>query len=243
MLPERLKCAARVRFDSAVARLNAWSFQYLQGDRPARLARLRMPNALLLPRIFIDPGNLAYKCNIRGGDEGQSMLFLAGDWDLKRKGFGDVDAKDPRYVTCRQLVREGAALEETDEYRELMLRLEKNGVARSFRSEKEILGYLEKLRQFYLRVQTDGRLKTQEELGLAAHGGEINCALGRDGVLLKTNDGNHRLAIARVLGLTSVPIQISVIHSSLIPEVGRLDEASGIVSVNHFFRRVEQAYS
>ncbi|KAB2928685.1 MAG: hypothetical protein F9K30_00585 [Dechloromonas sp.] len=237
-----MKRAARVRFDSAVARLNAWSFLYLQGDRPVALGRLRMPNAALLPKIFINPDKLAFKCNIRGDDEGQRKLFLAGDWDLKRKGFADVDANDPRYVTCRQLIRDAAPLEETAEYRELMLRLRKHGVARSFRSEKEILGYLEKLRQFYLRVQADGRLKTQAELGLAAHGGEINCALGRDGVLLKTNDGNHRLAIARVLGLASVPIQISVIHASLIPEVAAHDPASGTAAINAFLEKIERSH-
>jgi hypothetical protein len=74
------------------------------------------------------------------------------------------------------------------------------------------------------------------------HGGEINCAVDRNGTLLKTDKGNHRFAIARLLGLKEVPIQISVIHSRQLEVIRALGETSALHAVNGYMQRIGERY-
>lgn len=243
MILQQLKRMTGNGLNSLAAHRNAWWFKGVHRDSPTRLEHLKVPNRALLPCIFIDPLSIEYKCNIRGDAATVRRLFLAGDWDLKRKSFADVDTVDPRYVTCRELVVDELPIEETTEFRALVERLARHGEARGMRSRDAIIRYMTQLRTFYLQIKADGRLRTQAELGNGSHGGEINCAVGRDGVLLKTNDGNHRLAIARLLKLERVPAQISVMHVDLLPTVRELCPTAATRAVNSYFRRIEQSYS
>ncbi|TLM67927.1 MAG: hypothetical protein FDZ69_03800 [Deltaproteobacteria bacterium] len=240
-----MKRIRRIFKDASVgfaARLNECRYRVLSFDAVDRLASLRMPNAGLLPHIMIDPRRIEFKCNIRGADAGTDLLFRSGDWDCKRKSFADVEANDPRYVTCRELMRDRMPVEETMEFGYLLDRISRHGRAHGSSSRDDLVRYLSNLRTFYETIERDGRLLTQAELGRPRHGGEINCAVDRDGVLLKIDKGNHRFAIARLLGIKAVPVQISVIHSDQLEFVRAQDRTSGLRAVNAYMHLIGERY-
>lgn len=234
LLKNRLACL------EAVA--NAWIFCGLYGDRLSKLDSLRVPNARLLPCIYIDPLKIEYKCNLRGAVQAQRTLVRGGDWDVKRKTFAEVESTDPRYISCRELLEGGTPIEQLEEFRQLLARLEQRGEARGMKSRAELYEYMLAVQGLYRQIADAGRLMTQAELGRCAFGGEINCAVSRDGVLMKTDDGNHRFAIARVLGLRKVPVQVSAVHTEQKSFIGGAERHGAVGAVNVFFNELQQRY-
>jgi hypothetical protein len=214
-----MRASLRNRLSCLEAVTNSWLFRGVYGDRLTMLESLRVPNASLLPCIYIDPLKVEFKCNLRGAVQAQRTLMRGGDWDLARKTFVEVE-----------------------EFRQLLARLEQRGEARGMKSHAELYDYMLALQCLYRQIANAGRLMTQSELGRCAFGGEINCAVSRNGVLMKTDDGNHRFAIARALGLRKVPVQVSVIHPE---QKARIDLAGGrgaIEAVNSFFYTLQRHY-
>lgn len=236
----------RRKFKNSSVRLTAavhkFSYKYLAFDALGRLENLKMPNAGILPYILIDPNRIDFKCDIRGADAQTNLLFRGGDWDLARKSFADFEANDPRYVTCRELVNDQLPIEETMEFGYLLDRINRQGRAHGSSNRDNLIRYMDNLRSFYGTIQRDGRLLSQGELGKPLHGGEINCAVDRDGTLLKTDKGNHRLAIARLLGIKTVPVQISVIHSDQLETIRTRDGKSGLGAVNDYLEQIGARY-
>jgi hypothetical protein len=238
--------SAKHAFKNASVRLTAQlhrvCYQILALDSIDRLASLKMPNAGIVPFILVDPNKIEFKCDIRGVDAQTKRLFRNGDWDLTRKPFTDVEANDPRYITCRELVIDRLPVEETMEFGYLLDRIERQGRAHGSSNRENLVRYMGNLRTFYETIERDGRLLSQGELGKPRHGGEINCAVDRDGTLLKTDKGNHRFAIARLLGFKAVPVQISVIHGSQLELIRGGGGKSGLAAVNDFLRQVGERY-
>ncbi|MDF3194672.1 hypothetical protein [Pseudomonas sp. 1928-m] len=231
-----MKALLKNRLACLDAFANAWMFQVIHGDQLAKLEYLRVPNAKLLPCIYIDPLKVEFKCNLRGAVQTKRTLVRGGDWDLRRKTFAEVEATDPRYISCRELLDGTTPIEQLLEFRQLLSRLEQRGEARGMKSYAQLYEYMQGLQSLYRRIADTGRLMTQPELGRCAFGGEINCAVSRDGLLMKTDDGNHRFAIARALGLREVPVQISVIHAN---RIAGFSGDSACSAVNKFFLDIQ----
>ncbi|WP_395502165.1 ParB N-terminal domain-containing protein [Ectopseudomonas mendocina] len=229
-------------FACAIAHANAWRYLSWQGGHIKDLPRLRIPNSALKPFIFIDPMKLESKCNIRGRTQLQKTLLRDGDWDIKRKSFIEVEASDSRYISCQELLN-GVPLEQTVEFRLLRERLARHGEARGMKSQAQLISYMQKTKSLYQQVAAEGRLRTQAELGRCSYGGEINCAISRDGQLLKTDDGNHRFAVARYLKLSHVPVQISVIHSDfIISNAATATDINGVKYLDALICKVVENY-
>lgn len=201
-----------------------------------------MPHSGLQAVIYVDPLKIKYKCNIRGEDAGLNTLFRPGNWGQERFSFEDVLSSDPRYISCRELMEANLPIEHTHEYATMIDRLERRGKVRGLKSPSAILQYLEGIRRMYRQVVREKRLRSQRELGQPAYGNEINFAIGRDGELLKTDNGNHRLAIARLMRLRKIPAQVSVIHADLLAVLRSLNEHDLIAALNLYLVKVQERY-
>jgi hypothetical protein len=225
------------------AKLGQFAWRALHQDSVHQLASISLPNAGILPCIWINPSKLAYKCQIETKQVYQGLLFHSGDWDLGLSNMQDHESVDYRYITCNELLIQKLPLNQTTEYRAMISKISKGEKSRGFDHEPEILNYLNNIHSMYKAIQADGRLKTQLELGKSTWGGEINCAVGRGGELLKSTDGHHRLAVARVLGLDSIPVQVSRIHADLLPHIQGLVSESATEAINIFLKQLESKYS
>lgn len=153
--------------------------------------------------LYEDSGELPQKEILKGSGE-----TLEGDWDVpKDKRFEEID----NYLALRDVMRDRSATwESTRLYRRVVGEIAAGKVKWGCRTEAEFRGRCAELERLYERISTDG-YKTQMELGTAKPEDEVRIAIARDGRLLFI-DGRHRLAIARLLGLPSIPVRIVARH-------------------------------
>ncbi len=161
---------------------------------------------------------------------------LHGNWD---KSGRPVD-KLIKYRSVVDRFENGTPWKETDVYREAKKRIERgesfwNGSL----TEDDIDERIDHIETLFDRIQTDG-FKSQEELEgkplreivldrkFDRSKEEIAVAIGRDGKPLFV-DGNHRLAIATVLEIDTIPVHVIARHErwqALREEVAEADSLS-----------------
>ncbi len=180
---------------------------------------------------------------MRAKERSSRGMFLDGDWDLNREAMSVYESYDYRYISCDQMINQGLGFRDTDEYAVYRGKLNNGLLARGMPTLQGVDSYMSSLEGFYRDVSALGVLKSQRQLGESSLCGEINFVVGRDGELLKADDGNHRFAIARICGVPRIPIQVSMIHSCLVHDLVKgLDTGSAVQAVNSYLLSVESRY-
>jgi hypothetical protein len=205
---------------------------------PQRIADVRVPNLLLPPVIYIDPNKIVYAASVAIKPAKGNALFLSGDWDQARQPLSEVETSNSKYVSCRELLEAHIDLEATHEYGLIMEAIHNSGSYRGCRNEVDAMAHIHARQAFYFAMRQNG-YKSQAALGGSRYQGEVECALDRDGNLIKINAGNHRFAAARYLGLASIPVHLAVIHSK---HLGSLSER-GLPAVRQLIADVEARYA
>jgi hypothetical protein len=136
---------------------------------------------------------------------------VGGDWDLERAFALDGAIK---HRAIAQRYRDGARWEETDLFREAYARrLAAGEPVRGAATMRELLD------QYYTRV--DGMFDDMKARGFVFRDGRHHhplptLLLGR-GEIFIGNQGNHRLAMAQVLGLDRFAGKVICRHPSALP--------------------------
>lgn len=102
---------------------------------------------------------------------------------------------------------------------------------RSLTTREAILERCGLIDDLYERIRQDG-YRSQQELGTDSVLGvteEVLVDIGRDGELLFVN-GRHRLAIAKLLGLVSIPVGVLVRHRAWMDRRGRYAKTGSVPS-------------
>lgn len=150
--------------------------------------------------LWTDPRKIRFK--ISPIDDLQGAV--GGDWDLKRR-FALEDAI--KHQAIAQRYGDGADWEETDLFR--------HSYAARFAAGEGVRGCVTMkalLKQYYDRV--DGMFADMKRRGFDADAGPLPTFLvGRGGEVFIGNQGNHRLAMAQVLGLDEIAGRIVCRHS------------------------------
>lgn len=169
-----------------------------------------------------------------------------GEWDQSTQPLDSMS----KYRSVVEHFEEGTPWPETPVYKRALEHVQRgesywNGCV----TETDIQERTEHIEDLFERIQSDG-YKTQSEL----HGRplreivldrrfdrskeEIAVAIGRDGELLFV-DGNHRLAIAHVLGLDEIPVHVVTRHEQWehrrrrVQAAGSQSEAETIGDLDH----------
>lgn len=126
-----------------------------------------------------------------------------GDWDRKRRV---PLSKTAKYRSIVQHFADGRPWEETELFSDLYRRRFERG--EPVRGETTMQGLVA---QYYGRV--DGLFQAMKRDGFIAHGNPLpRLLIGRGGKVFIGNQGNHRLAMAHVLGLKSIAGEIICRH-------------------------------
>lgn len=128
----------------------------------------------------------------------------AGDWDVTRR---IPLARCAKHRSIRERYVEGRAWEDTDLFRDVYRRRFANGErVRGCASVEELLA------QYYGRV--DGMALDMERRGFRPEAGPLpGLLIGRGGEVFISSQGNHRLAIARALGLARIAGSVVCRHA------------------------------
>lgn len=149
-----------------------------------------------------------------------SSRVVGGDWDMYRNSAeGGL-----RMDSCRMRYLEGADWEETPQYRHMIDLVAKGERPAECASVADVKARYAALDRMVAETRARGRLLTREELPECfrrEHGG-IFVHLARDGTLLRSGGGGHRFAVAKVLELPEIPVQLGVIHAEALRD-GHVD--------------------
>jgi hypothetical protein len=149
--------------------------------------------------FWVDPRLIRFKISPHSDLRGSK----GGDWDLERRH----DLKDIRkYQSIVERYRDGRPWEETDLFTDIYRRrLESGDTIRGTANMKDLLA------QYYGRV--DDLFEAMKRDGFKSKESRLpRLLIGRDGETFIGNQGNHRLAMAHVLGLTKFAGEIICRH-------------------------------
>lgn len=148
---------------------------------------------------WVDPQSIRFKISPHDDLRGEA----GGDWDIERR-FPLEGAVKHRAIVQRY--SEGRRWEETDLFADTYRRRFESGETVRGEPTMEAL-----LAQYYSRV--DGMFADLKRKGFRDGHPLPKLLIGRDGEIFIGNQGNHRLAMAQVLGLSRFAGKILCRHS------------------------------
>jgi hypothetical protein len=168
-------------------------------------------------RIWIDPLAVRLCAPRRHG----SAVVVGGEWSYD--GHYDVE-NDPvtRDVVARYV--HNVSWEETGEIARMERMIARKGPSKGCKNRVDILARCAAFDDLFRRIAREGRIRPRYEVEPWAFRelGGIGLHVGPDGLLIRGQNGRHRFAIARVLGLSCIPVRIGLVHVSALPFLKRL---------------------
>lgn len=164
--------------------------------------------------LRVDPRELACSLSMKASfpkagerSKAKSAFLWRGDWDLTYFDF----RTSSRYRFISDVWMHRHALEQSENYRELMQRIEQGKPHSSYQkgfllnTPDKVLAYLETYVGYMNEMARSGFDDTlgKDRLGVA---------IDRHGGIVKINRGLHRLAMAQVLGLEEIVVRVRAVH-------------------------------
>ncbi len=144
-----------------------------------------------------------------------SGRVVGGDWD---KDIVPLN-KCPKYLVCQKRIIRGMSWEDAGAYELMRQILIKKPGADGCQSMADVVKRYENVDRLYDSVKRDGRLRSRKELhpGNFRERGGVYVHFDRRGNILFSGGGFHRLSVAQIVGLRSIPAQVGVVHEQAIP--------------------------
>jgi hypothetical protein len=139
---------------------------------------------------------------------------LGGDWDRDTAKFAD----DLRYIAIRDVMTRGTPWEQTESYQQAVERIDRGTPVWYCRTRAEYDQRCRAVEALYHQIETNGYLSQRQlrerrpAVVVVGRGDEVSVAIGRGGEFLFM-DGAHRLAIAKLLDVPSIPVEVRLRHA------------------------------
>lgn len=177
-----------------------------------RLRPRRYTDADPFALLQVTPGRIKRSLLESAPARPQWGQVVGGDWERAWEPFDD--RRVPRGL--EQRFSEGIPWGETALYDAFVDQLERFGNAWEYTSIEDFDQRCGEIERLYESIVRDGY---REQAELREHGAtigvradEINVDIGRDGTIYWRTYGQHRLAIAKLLGIESVPVIVQRRH-------------------------------
>jgi hypothetical protein len=165
--------------------------------------------------LWLSPSRIEFKTLLKGSvfrHMGCGWV-IGGDWDRLEHAF----ARDARFRAMQAAIEESVPWQNTDEYAAALSTIEQGSTAHHCRTREELDERFRLLEKLIEDIRRDGYLTQSElcgrrsEAGTLGRNDEVAVAIGRCGDILY-RDGAHRLAIAKLLGVPTMPVQVAFRH-------------------------------
>jgi len=164
--------------------------------------------------LWVNTNDIVYACRLMTGESNRWRdrgRVLGGEWDRDIIKFEDMDI----YRACVEHFIDGKSWCDTDYYKRLC-RSVSAGKKRWGRTREDVDKKLKALEELYRSVKDRGylsRARLSNNRWQTFEGDdEIAIRIGRDGRLL-FEDGRHRLAVAKLLGIEKIPVKVTIRHA------------------------------
>ena len=207
------------------------------------LNAIRFPNLFIPYRIKIKPVLIKGHKSIVKIKPGINV-FQSGNWDMGAVRIDDMFRENPKYITAHEILNADGDIdiENLAETRFIEAMILKNGQSRGLRGAEDCLAYMKNRVKWYRSISDKGFLP-QEELGGSKYVGEMQCAITRNGEIIKVNGGNHRFAAACILKPDFVYVHPAVLHEELFNSCFNRSSLVAIVNIRKLINNIEKKYS
>lgn len=144
-----------------------------------------------------------------------------------------------RKAELRSLLLEGDDYTRSSSYRRLCAELASDGRTRFPRchSMGEIHAYFQGIYALYENMRVQGYIPSD----MTGADGDIEVRISRSGQFLKCGQGTHRLAVARILGLSRVMVRIDLVHSQWLDRCMKSYQSSPRKALIEFLKILDPA--
>ncbi|MBF9236996.1 hypothetical protein I2I05_06270 [Hymenobacter sp. BT683] len=164
-------------------------------------------------------------------------MLVNGEWDIHSKmPVHDFLRKNDSCNTIFQIYSEGLPFQESDQYKSMKRYIDSGIIgpgwqARGCKSVQDIDMYFKRLEKHFDNIKRNG-YKAQSELGSNRFHDELTVSIDRNGEFHKQEgEGHHRLAIAVLLNIPTVPVAIKRIHKNWAKEQFKKHKADLLTSL------------
>ena len=151
---------------------------------------------------WINPEKIVYVSRKEFSIYNDDDKVLDGDWDILDRKFEKIDF----YESFCERIRDKKEWHETEYYKRVLKEISE-GKSR-IATEKELYEHCKMWDSTYESIKKGGYKPNKM-------GDEITVNIGRHGDLL-FNNGRHRLAFCKILGIKKIPVEITVRHSKWV---------------------------
>jgi hypothetical protein len=171
-------------------------------------------------RLHVDPRKVEWY-DRRGDPFTSSAHVVSGAWPPQ--GAAPLLEDDVLQAAIRRWC-DGLAWEETGEIERMERAIERYGPVKGCRGREDILRRCAELDRIFEVVAAAGELQphSAHNPGTFREFGGIGMHVGPDGVLIRGGNGRHRFAMGWVLGLTSIPVRLGLVHRDAVDLLVRL---------------------
>ena len=170
--------------------------------------------------------------------------MFRGDLDFE-SGMVSIEAFETFDVRPRfyhEVFVSGLTLRETTEFRYHMDLIGQYGKTwYDFQTEDAVLRYLQSKARLFEDIRRSGEVSPNYNVS-GKRRDEIGCLIDRQGRLVKGKSGNNRFAIARMLQIPLIPVQIDAIHIEQIPVVEKFSGHTPIRKINRYLLNFQEKY-
>jgi len=171
----------------------------------------------------LDPRPITQQFKVELGGDDPTLCFLGkGDWGPFRRAISATRV----FAETRQIFECGEDFRRTESYQALLARIRAGDVPVLNHVRMETVafldGYFMQTVHMIARAKAGGIARRQEsaETPVADARPEwvermernVGLAIDRDGGLIRVGPGKHRMAVAKLLGLSSMPFEIRLVH-------------------------------
>jgi hypothetical protein len=112
----------------------------------------------------------------------------------------------------------GLPWEETGEVERMEHAIRRKGPIKGCRTREDILNRCARLDAIFETIQREGRLRPHGEVerGTFREQGGIGMHIGVDGIPVRSANGRHRFAMARILRIPRIPVRVGLVHHTAL---------------------------
>jgi hypothetical protein len=211
--------------------LNRWRYGHLT---PLKFQTLWVRPAEIAFRVDSGPGSdAARSAELRRQRQAlrrRPSVIFAGDWDLRRRPL----LPNPLMDAIRARCNDGVDWRSAGAHAILMERIRRDGVVDGCRTEEDIMARYAALDLLIEACRVGEGIVPRARIDSRAfrESGGIAVGVARDGTLLFTGSGYHRLFVAQHFELARMPVCVCAVHPLAIRDGAwqRLSEASVALS-------------
>ena len=176
-----------------------------------RISRKKQPYELkgdaITSSVDVTPKDIIYVTKTKYLNGKGKGSIIGGNWDQLDERFEDKEV----FIALKQVIMGQKDWEDTEYYQKTTAKLINGESLLGFTNEKEFNAHCNKFLNFAQKTDA-AEDESKQELFQQEYGGKIDINIGRYGHLLFYR-GEHALALAKILGLDTIPVNIIFRHS------------------------------